>query len=119
MSEVLGKHLIIEYYGCPSDILNDQVFLEKSLREAALISGAKIRSVNFHTFNPPGVSGVVIIEESHLTIHTWPEKGYAAVDIFTCGEKMNPWKAQQFLEKALKCRSSQSKMLERGFSGLG
>ena len=82
MIQAIGRHLIIEYYDCPLHILDDLSLIESHLREAALVSGATIRSANFHKFDPLGVSGVVIIEESHLTIHTWPKIGYAAVDVF-------------------------------------
>lgn len=64
---------------------------------AALGAGAEIREVAFHKFSPHGVSGVVVISESHLAIHTWPELGYAAVDIFTCGETVDPWDAYRLL----------------------
>ena len=63
---------------------------------AALEAGAEVRELVFHKFSPQGVSGVVVISESHLAIHTWPELGYAAVDVFTCGEKVNPWDACNF-----------------------
>ena len=81
----LGRHVLAEFYGCSPDILNDTVRIEQIMVNAALEAGAEIREVVFHEFTPQGVSGVVVISESHLAIHTWPELGYAAVDVFTCG----------------------------------
>ena len=84
--DTLGRHLLVEYWGCVRDVLDDRFLLEASLQRAAIASNATIVSVVFHQFNPHGVSGVVVVEESHLSIHTWPEQGYAAVDFYTCGE---------------------------------
>ncbi|MFS8541978.1 MAG: adenosylmethionine decarboxylase, partial [Tissierellales bacterium] len=72
-----------------------------------------VKSV-FHTFNPYGVSGVVVIQESHLAIHTWPEYGYAAVDLFTCGEDINPWIAFDYLKNKLKAEKTETMELDRG-----
>ena len=86
LSMILGKHILLELYECPFEKLNDLAFLEQALKKAASTMGATVVNSNFHHFSPIGISGVVIIQESHLTIHTWPEYNYAAVDIFTCGE---------------------------------
>ena len=75
--------------------------IEQHLNQAADKAGATVVSSAFHAFNPYGVSGVVVIAESHLTIHTWPEYGYAAVDIFTCGDSVDPWKAFEYLKERL------------------
>ncbi len=91
--EALGRHILAEIFGCEHDILNSPERVEKIMVEAALKAGAEIREVAFHQFSPQGVSGVVIISESHLAIHTWPELGYAALDVFTCGEAVDPWLA--------------------------
>jgi S-adenosylmethionine decarboxylase proenzyme len=84
------------------------------MKKAALVCGATIVSSVFHTFNPHGVSGVVVIAESHLAIHTWPEYRYAAVDVFTCGTIVDPAKAIQSIQKSLKAGSMESKELTRG-----
>ncbi|MBA2662514.1 MAG: S-adenosylmethionine decarboxylase proenzyme [Bradymonadaceae bacterium] len=97
--EALGRQLIIEYYGCPAHLLNDRDFIEDVMVSAAKHMRANIVSVEFHKFNPHGVSGVVVISESHLTIHTWPEYGYAAVDVFTCGQVIDPWEAHAFMKE--------------------
>ncbi|MDW7694687.1 polyamine aminopropyltransferase [Flammeovirgaceae bacterium SG7u.111] len=97
----LGKHIIAEYFGCEKTLLNDVVFIEKSMIEAAKKANATIINSTFHHFSPYGVSGVVVIQESHLAIHTWPEYGFASVDIFTCGEDIDPWVSSEYLSEAL------------------
>lgn len=93
----LGRHILAEIYGCDATVLNNCKLIEEIMVAAALEAGAEIREVAFHKFSPQGVSGVVVISESHLAIHTWPELGYAAVDVFTCGERVNPWDACNYL----------------------
>ncbi len=85
----LGRQLTIEYYDCHPDALLSKESVENTLLKAARDSGATIISSSFHKFEPQGVSGVVIIAESHFTVHAWPEHNYAAVDIFTCGDNIN------------------------------
>ncbi len=85
----LGRQLTIEYYECASNVLLDKTLVEKALLQAARNSGATIISSSFHGFKPQGVSGVVVIAESHFTVHAWPEHDYAAVDIFTCGDSID------------------------------
>jgi len=93
----LGKHLLLELKGCDKEVLNDVGFLRQALLAAAGEAGATILGESFHQFSPQGVSGAVIIAESHLCIHTWPEYGYAAADIFTCGNSVQPGKAAEIL----------------------
>lgn len=85
----LGRQLTIEYYECAAHILLSREMVEKALLTAAKNSGATIISSSFHQFEPQGVSGVVVIAESHFTVHAWPEHDYAAVDIFTCGDNID------------------------------
>jgi S-adenosylmethionine decarboxylase len=80
-----GTHLLVECRGCTPAVLNDPAVLESALRAAAVAIGARVLSAAFHAFSPHGVTGVLLLAESHLSIHTWPEHGYAAVDLFTCG----------------------------------
>lgn len=80
-----GRHVLAEMTGCPPEVLNDVAGLETCFRNCAEKGGATLVSSHFHHFSPQGVSGVVVIAESHVTVHTWPEHGYAAVDVFTCG----------------------------------
>ena len=109
----LGKHLIIELYECGAALLSDPKQIEIIMQETALAMGATIVQSNFHHFTPLGVSGVVIIKESHLTIHTWPEHGYAAVDVFTCGE-IQFEKGIDFLKGKFETEAVEVKLLERG-----
>ncbi len=110
----LGRHILAEIYGCNSDLLNDKNFIEKTMVDAALKCGAEVREVAFHKFSPQGVSGVVIISESHLTIHTWPELGYAAVDVFTCGYNINPWDACNYMTELFKAKNMTAQEIKRG-----
>ena len=110
----LGKHLICEYYGCSSSLLNDVARIQTLMREGAISAGATVVDERFHVFEPHGVSGVVVIAESHLTVHTWPEYGYAAVDIFTCGEQIDPQHAADFIQKALQSDRCDVPLLKRG-----
>lgn len=112
--EQLGRHILVEYYNCNKEILKDHKIIEENMKEAAIVSNTTIVTSCFHKFNPWGVSGAVIIQESHLTIHTWPEYGYASVDLFTCGDTVNPWLAFKYLEDALKTERSESTEVARG-----
>lgn len=98
----LGRQLTLEFYDCSPSLLASAEVMEKIFLQAAKESGATIISSNFHGFEPQGVSGVVIIAESHFTVHAWPEHDYAAVDIFTCGEKISFQKAIDSLKSQLK-----------------
>ena len=110
----LGRHILAEYIGCEPGILNDVTRIEAILLEAAEEAEATVVNSTFHHFSPFGVSGVVVIAESHFAIHTWPEYGFAAVDLFTCGETVDPGIAQSYLEKALQAQSCESKEITRG-----
>ena len=112
--EQLGRHILVEYYDCDKEILNNHALIEKYMVEAAKEANATVVTSCFHMFNPWGVSGAVIIQESHLTIHTWPEYGYASVDLFTCGDSVNPWVAFDYLEKNLKAEKSEASEVARG-----
>ena len=110
----LGRHLLAEFYGCDRGILNDPDRIKRIMEEAAVTSGASIVQSVFHLFNPHGISGVVVIAESHLAIHTWPEYGYSAVDIFTCGEEVDPWRAHHYLKEKLRAGSTSTVEMLRG-----
>jgi len=110
----LGKHLLLELKDCDREVLNDLEFLKGMLSAAASEAGATVLGESFHQFSPQGVSGAVIIAESHLFIHTWPECGYAAVDIFTCGNSVKPEKAAQKLIKELGAKSHSILEIKRG-----
>ncbi len=110
----LGKHLLLELKDCDREVLNDLGFLKGILSAAASEAGATVLGESFHQFKPQGVSGVVVIAESHLFIHTWPEHGYAAVDIFTCGDSVQPEKAAQILIRELKAKNHSILEIHRG-----
>ena len=110
----LGQHVLAEFFECDPNILNSIDKVEKYMVDAALECGATIVQKCFHMFNPYGVSGVVIISESHLAIHTWPELGYAAVDLFTCGDKCDPKVSYEFLKKKFHCQNATFSELKRG-----
>ena len=93
----LGRHLLVELYDCDREVLNDLDLIRDVMVKAAIDCGAVVLGDSFHRFSPQGVSGVVVIAESHLSIHTWPEYGYAAVDVFTCGTTVRPEKAAEVL----------------------
>lgn len=114
MMKSLGTHLLVELWSCDKEKLDSIKFIEKSMVDAANYSGATVLNSVFQNFNPQGISGVVIIAESHLTVHTWPEYGYAAIDIFTCGDKVDPWKASEFLESAFEASKVQISSILRG-----
>ncbi len=113
----LGRQILAEYHNCDPSILNDVSAIEHSMLEAARTAEATVINSTFHHFSPFGVSGVVVIQESHLAIHTWPEFGYAAVDIFTCGDVIDPWISYKYLEKAFKADFASAMEMLRGQDG--
>jgi S-adenosylmethionine decarboxylase len=110
----LGKHILAEYKLCDSLILNDIQKIENLLLNAAKEAETFVLGSSFHRFEPHGVSGVVVISESHLSIHTWPEFSYAAVDIFTCGDDVNPEASFEFLKQGLNSNDASFKTIMRG-----
>lgn len=112
--KALGRHILAEFFDCDRDLLNDQEQIEMAMKRAAIECGATIVQAVFHSFNPHGVSGVVVIAESHLAIHTWPEYGYAAIDVFTCGETIDPWIATRALQEYLKAKEVTTVEMKRG-----
>ncbi len=110
----LGTHLILDLKECDPELLDDLEFVKETMMEAARSVGATIVGESFHKFDPIGVTGVVAIAESHLCIHTWPEYGYAAVDIFTCGDSFVPHDAADYLIERLRCQDTSVTELQRG-----
>jgi S-adenosylmethionine decarboxylase proenzyme len=113
-----GRHLLAEYWGCRLDVLIDINAIERLLRHAAEAAACTVVQAVFHQFSPTGISGVVVIEESHLSIHTWPEHGYAAVDFYTCGNGA-PENAHQVLLAGLQPAEHEVMLLQRGCSPRG
>ena len=114
LSEVVGRHVIAELLGGNPNLLNDEKYLRAALKEAAERAGGTVLDVTSHKFTPQGVTALALLSESHISIHTWPEHGYSAVDVFTCGSHTNPQLACDFLKKALECTGESVKVLERG-----
>jgi S-adenosylmethionine decarboxylase len=110
----LGTHLLVELRDCNPEILKSLEKVRNVLVSAAKEAKATIVDISFHEFNPFGISGVVVIAESHLTIHTWPEYNYAAVDIFTCGEVIKPEVAASFLINQFESKSPSVVEIKRG-----
>ncbi|NJP37026.1 adenosylmethionine decarboxylase [Alkalicoccus luteus] len=112
--DTMGRHVIAELWKCNIEKLNDMAFIERTFVDAALEAGAEVREVAFHKFAPQGVSGVVIISESHLTIHSFPEHGYASIDVYTCGDRIDPNVAADFIANALGAGRSEVVEVPRG-----
>jgi len=112
--EALGRQILVEFYDCDESKINDVTYIENSLIQATKASNATIISHNFHKFSPYGVSGMVVIAESHVAIHTWPEYNYCAVDIFTCGDTIDPWVIQEHLKEYFESKNVSSMEMKRG-----
>lgn len=110
----LGRHLLLELFDCDLDAINNVETVKGALIEAAKRAQATIVDVVFHEFNPFGVSGVVVIAESHLSIHTWPEYRYAAVDIFSCGDILQPETAANYLVEQFGAERTSVIEMQRG-----
>lgn len=110
-----GLHMILELLNCDTAILNCQEQLFQILKEAAHLVGCKVISQVFHQFNPQGVTGLLLLSESHISIHTWPERSYASLDFYSCGNK-NPMLTKDFLVNALKATEHKFIMVNRGIN---
>jgi S-adenosylmethionine decarboxylase len=110
----LGRHLLLELFDCDAEAINSLEVVKTSMVEAARRAQATIVDVLFHEFNPFGISGVVVIAESHLAIHTWPEYRYAAVDVFSCGAVLQPQVAADYLVQQFGAARASVVELQRG-----
>ena len=108
-----SKHLLLELYGCDYEKLNDESFLRCSLNRAAKLAKATVLNLISNKFEPQGVTAIALLAESHISIHSWPESNYSAVDIFTCGRNMLPELASQYLIEALKAGEHSLRVIER------
>ena len=108
-----SKHLLLELYKCDYEKLNDESFLRCSLNRAAKFAKATVLNLISNKFEPQGVTAIALLAESHISIHTWPESSYSAVDIFTCGRNMLPELASQYLIEALKAEEHSLRVIER------
>jgi S-adenosylmethionine decarboxylase proenzyme len=110
----LGRQMVVEFYDCDKEKMDDLRGVEQDMMDAAIASGATIVEKVFHRFSPWGISGVVVIAESHLAIHTWPEYGYAAVDLFTCGDEVDPMKGFELLKERFDSKNMSVMEMKRG-----
>ena len=108
-----SKHLLLELYKCDYEKLNDESFLRCSLNRAAKFARATVLNLISNKFESQGVTAIALLAESHISIHTWPESNYSAVDIFTCGRNMLPELASQYLIEALKAEEHSLRVIER------
>ena len=108
-----SRHLLLELYRCDYEKLNDESFLRCTLNNAAKIANAKVLQLISNKFEPQGVTAMALLAESHLSIHTWPESNYSAVDIFTCGQNMKPEIACKYLTNALMAEEHLLRVIDR------
>ena len=108
-----SKHLLLELYGCDCDKSNDESFLRCILNRAAKLANATVLNLISNKFEPQGVTAIALLAESHISIHTWPESNYSAVDIFTCGQNMMPELASQYLIESLIAKEHYLRVIER------
>ena len=108
-----SKHLLLELYRCDSEKLNDESFLRCTLNRAAKLAKATVLNLISNKFEPQGVTAIALLAESHISIHTWPESNYSAVDIFTCGQNMMPELASQYLIESLMAEEHSLRLIER------
>ena len=108
-----SKHLLLELYRCDREKLNDECFLRCILNRAAKLANATVLNLISNKFDPQGVTAIALLAESHISIHTWPESNYSAVDIFTCGKNMMPELASQYLIRSLMAKEHSLRVIER------
>ena len=108
-----SKHLLLELYRCDCEKLNDESYLRCTLNRAAKLANATVLNLISNKFEPYGVTAIALLAESHISIHTWPESNYSAVDIFTCGQNMMPELASQYLIKSLIAKEHSLRVIER------
>ncbi len=112
--ESLGQHLILELFNCSKALINNIERLESIMKDSAEFSGATIVSTSFYPYVPEGISGIIILKESHLAVHTWPEYDFVAVDLFTCHDSIDFDKFIDHIKLALKAEKTSSQILPRG-----
>lgn len=115
----LGKHVIAEFYECDYETINNHELVEDIMLKSVDLSGATTIKSVFHRFSPYGVSGVVVVSESHFAIHTWPEYGYCAVDVFTCGDLIDNQAALDYLKEKFGSKNVSIVEMKRGVLNLG
>ncbi len=115
--KIIGKHLTVDMYGCSFENLNDPDFIKDALSQAVKEANMTLLNFTHHKFEPQGVTALALLAESHMSIHTYPEMGYAAVDVFTCGDHSQPDKAVQALSRLLRPEKTKTTSIRRGDFG--
>ena len=108
-----SKHLLLELYRCDREKLNDESILRWIFNRASKVANATVLNLISNKFEPQGVTAIALLAESHISIHTWPESNYSAVDIFTCGKNMMPELASQYLIESLMAKEHSLRVIER------
>lgn len=111
--QVIGKHALFELHGGNPNLLNDEDFVKSALTEAAEVAGATLLSLVSHKFSPQGVTAVALLSESHISLHSWPEFGFASIDCYTCGSHTDPEAACKSLKNAFEATYSSIRLLQR------
>lgn len=114
LMDTIGYHYVVEASGCDPEVLKDPNKIREIFLEAAKVGNMEVKASYFFRFSPTGVSGVVIVAESHISVHTWPEEGYAALDVYTCGEKADPEKAVDYILEKFKAQYAHVSEVKRG-----
>ncbi|KUJ98450.1 MAG: S-adenosylmethionine decarboxylase proenzyme [Thermococcales archaeon 44_46] len=112
--DTIGYHYVVEASGCDPEVLKDPNKIREIFLEAAKVGNMEVKASYFFRFSPTGVSGVVIVAESHISVHTWPEEGYAALDVYTCGEKADPEKAVDYILEKFGAQYAHVSEVKRG-----
>ena len=111
-----GRHLILDLYDCDPGVLNDYEELQRLLEASLVMAKANILRIIGEKFEPQGVTLLALLTESHASVHTWPEIGYAAIDLYTCGDTTETHRAAEFLKTKLKAKTSEEKELVRSIT---
>lgn len=117
MMKVIGKHLTVDMYGCSFEALDDLQFVQNAMLTAVKEAKMTLLNFSYHKFEPQGLTALALLAESHMSIHTYPELGYAAVDVFTCGDQSRPDKAVAVLKSFLKPEKTKTTNIKRGDFG--
>ena len=115
LNKEFGSHFIIELINCSPDKLRKVRDVKRIMGEVVRKSKSTMVEASFHQFQPEGVSGMFLIKESHIAIHTWPEERYAAADIFTCGQEMDPYIAIEVMKEKFEAKEVRYQVIQRGF----
>lgn len=115
--KIIGKHLTVDMYGCSFDSLDNLEFIRSSMLAAIAEANMTLLDFSYHKFEPQGLTALALLAESHMSIHTYPELGYAAVDVFTCGDHSRPDKAVKKLAELLKPEKTKVTHIRRGDFG--